>query len=141
MPKVYVSRLAGGEETVSRKKKPKQATYPDQDVDHNRPSLEREIEMLREENVRLIGKVRCLQAQLNILDYGANLPKPPVQVEKTPLQMLLETHGTKRLEAGKYYHVFDDALPATVEIDGKRYQILGQDPDDKDVFHAIEVKP
>jgi hypothetical protein len=61
---------------MSRKKKPKQATYPDQDVDHNRPSLEREIEMLREENVRLIGRVnrqtnedwlRALQVRIDTL--------------------------------------------------------------------------
>lgn len=50
---------------MSRKKKPKQTNYPDQDVHHNRPSLEREIEMLREENIRLIVKVNRLQAQLD----------------------------------------------------------------------------
>jgi hypothetical protein len=41
---------------MSRKKK--QASYSEQDVDHNRPTLEREIEMLRAENIRLIGRLR-----------------------------------------------------------------------------------
>ena len=59
---------------MSRKKKPPQTNDPDQDVDHNRPSLEREIEMLREENIRLIGKVRKLQETLDMY-RGIDAPK------------------------------------------------------------------
>jgi hypothetical protein len=65
LPHVEVPGAERGNVEMSRKKKPKQATYPDQDVHHNRPSLEREIEMLREENIRLIVKVNRLQAQLD----------------------------------------------------------------------------
>ena len=68
MPKVRgdlldVRRLQEGKK-VSRKKKPPQTNYQDNDVDHHRPSLEREIEMLREENIRLLGSVNRLRAQL-----------------------------------------------------------------------------
>ena len=49
---------------VRRRKNPSDT---EADVDHHRPSLERENEMLVEENIRLLAKIKALEARLTPL--------------------------------------------------------------------------